>query len=224
MPPKSTGLKWPPDQKVFDAFNASLSSITGPWYRVFLSANSNTPLYFGAHSSSRFDPKSGRFGVCYFARTPESAFAEALDHLIDENGALESIHARSRFISSFMISPKGRNEPRAYDLTGKGLRRFHATPEYLNGSTARGFHCSRAWANRLMNHPSESSGILYRGRASNEPCLALFGPKNRGFEIAETEYYSAFEDRKTRTRLSEAMDFHKWTVDFRHPLIDPEDF
>ncbi|MFP4069650.1 MAG: RES family NAD+ phosphorylase [Opitutales bacterium] len=124
VPPKSTGLKWPPDQKVFDAFNASLSSITGPWYRVFLSANSNTPLYFGAHSSSRFDPKSGRFGVCYFARTPESAFAEALDHLIDENGALESIHARSRFISSFMISPKGRNEPRAYDLTGKGAPTF----------------------------------------------------------------------------------------------------
>ncbi len=128
----------------------------------------NEPLWFGTgrHPVNRFDDARGEFGVCYFGRTREAAFAETFlrqppvrllsREFIDTLGFAEfSVRRSLRVVQSY----------------GPGLARLGATSAVASGP----YEVTRRWSRAFWQHPSAPDGIQYRCRHDDaEMAIALY--------------------------------------------------
>ena len=178
---------------------------TGKWYRVVPSDFAKSPLYFGNHGTGRFDHQDGTFGVCYLGDTPEAAFAETLNRLLEDGKFLQLSEAKSKILFEFEFT----GEADCIDLSGVGLSTVGATLECFTRTGTSGYADSQEWGRQLMEHPANAAGLHYLGRRAGESCLALFGtPGGSGFGKRRAK---TLRIRQTgKISLTESQTFADW--------------
>ena len=119
------------------------------------------PLWFGVGQApvNRFDDPRQEYGVCYFGRTREAAFAETLLR-----------RAPVRLVSREFIDARGFAEftvqrplqlVRAY---GSGLAQLGTTAAIASGP----YTTARLWSRALWEHPSSPDGVQYHCRHDDD--------------------------------------------------------
>jgi hypothetical protein len=120
----------------------------------------------GQPPRGRWDSPDGRFGVCYLAEQPFTAFAECL---LRRPGvmALEMEDLKDRALAVIRTL----REVRLVAMHGAGLHAVGATAAACTGP----YGVSRAWAAALHAHPEKPDGIRYRARHDDDGfAIALF--------------------------------------------------
>jgi hypothetical protein len=128
----------------------------------------NDPLWFGpgARPVNRFDDPSGEFGVCYFGRTRDAAFAETLLRQPPVR-VISRAFADTLGFEEFTVR-RSLHIVQAYDA---GLARTGATSAIASG--AHGI--ARRWSRAFWEHLSRPDGIQYRCRHDDgEMAIALY--------------------------------------------------
>jgi len=123
-------------------------------------------LFFSRQGIFRFDSPVGKWGVCYVAADVETAFLEVYADAIRKK-ALAYPDLDDRMVWKVSI-PSDLNLLR---LSGPTLSKIKAT---LQCFVSR-YTLSQAWGRAFMEHPANLDGVIYQGRQSGSPCVALFG-------------------------------------------------
>jgi len=138
---------------------------TTTFYRLTHESNVS-PIFFSRLGKFRFDSPASKWGVCYLAEDIETAclevFADRIRKgVIDFSALHEAIVWRITVAADLGLLP----------LSGPTLTKIRAT---LQCFVSR-YTLSQAWARALMTHPADFDGVIYSGRQSAAPCIALFG-------------------------------------------------
>ena len=152
-----------------------------PCFRIHRTIHN--PLWFGpdkmAPVSGRFNGPSYEYGVCYFGRSVDVAFAETLLR----NPAyrlLSRVDLDERSISTAHLT----RDIRLVKLYGPGLSRLRITAETVHGP----HDTCRKLALELWRHDESVDGIAYHSRFDDdELCVALFDRARDGVAIDRTE-------------------------------------
>lgn len=128
----------------------------------------NEPLWFGARTQpvNRFDDPQGEYGVCYFGRTRDAAFAETL---LRQPPVRVISRAFADTLSFAEFS--ARRSLRVVQSYDAGLARIGATSAIASGTHG----IARRWSRAFWEHPSKPDGIQYRCRHDDgEMAIALY--------------------------------------------------
>jgi hypothetical protein len=126
------------------------------------------PLNWSRAGLYRFDSVEARWGVCYTAETIGTAVIEVFGDAI-RHGRLAFTELDERRVWKIQIPPT----LRVLRLAGETLPRIRATAQCFVSR----YPLSQEWGRAFMAHPADLEGVIYIGRQSGSPCLALFGSK-----------------------------------------------
>ncbi len=166
----------PPAQSDFDALplGTLTRTVEGTFYRLH-SLNTATgaawdPLHFSSRGTSRFDPIGGK-GTLYLAAEPAGALMEVFD---DRWGPIGSLgrSVTNQELKEWWVTAVDVAPIEVFDATGRNLSKLGTDAQLLTGD----YPTTQLWAQRLMDHPQNVGGILYRSR--HDPTrldVALFG-------------------------------------------------
>jgi hypothetical protein len=139
------------------------------WFRLS-SRRHASPLYWSREGRYRFDSKDARWGVCYAATSIRAAFQEVFGDKIRHGAPLDWTEVSE--VRVWRINtPSGL---RGLDLFGEALSVIDATLQCFVSSYPK----SQRWGAALMNHPADLDALVYLGRRSGAPCLAVFGDED----------------------------------------------
>jgi len=159
----------PPPPPLRDAarYQLPLTSLAGPWVRIFRFAPGRSPLYFGSARTYRFDDPLGRFGMLYPAEHLAGAFIETFGRAVGQHLiAVPNLQARH------LASVRATRPLKLVDLRGRHLAALGATGELTAG---RDYARSQRWSRWFYSHPQRLDGLLYPCRHDPEQrAVALF--------------------------------------------------
>ena len=136
----------------------------GAWFRIH--RLDYEPLFFGRSGESRFDARSGEYGVLYVAADPTGAFVETLGRATGER-LVSLTELRRRGLSRITV----RRPLRLVDLTGTGLAQIGAEERLCAGDYA----VAQRWSLTLWQHPQRPDGLAYRSRHDpSRVCAAIY--------------------------------------------------
>ena len=169
-------LAAPLAQSDFDALplGTLTKPVAGTFYRLH-SLNTATgtawdPLHFSVRGTSRFDPVGGA-GTLYLAAELAGALMEVFDDRWGPVGSLGR-SVTSQELKEWWVTLVSIPSVEVFDATGRNLSKLGTDAQLLTGDYAT----TQQWAQRLMDHPQQIGGILYRSR--HDPVqldVALFG-------------------------------------------------
>lgn len=154
----------PPAQSEFDALplGTLTKTVEGAFYRLH-SLNTAIgaawdPLHFSARGTSRFDPVGGA-GALYLAAELAGALMEAFDDRWGPVGSLGRSVTRQE-LNEWWVTLVDVPLIEMFDATGRNLSKLGTDAQLLTGD----YPTTQLWARRLMDHPQQVGGILYRSR------------------------------------------------------------
>jgi hypothetical protein len=125
-----------------------------------------SPLFFSRRGVFRFDSDTAKWGVCYLAEDIQTAclevFADRIRKRVIDFSALHE---------SIVWQVNVPHDLNLLVLGGANLTNIRATVQCFVSR----YSLSQEWARGLMEHPCDLDGLVYTGRQSGEPCVALFG-------------------------------------------------
>jgi hypothetical protein len=124
------------------------------------------PLHWSRSGAYRFDSPAARWGVCYAAETIGTAVIEVWGDAFRQK-RVPFAELDERRVWKIEIPPA----LRVLRLAGETLPRIRATAQCFVSR----YSLSQEWGVAFMAHPAELDGVIYLGRQSGSPCLALFG-------------------------------------------------
>ena len=154
----------PPVQSDFDALplGTLTQTVAGPFYRLH-SLNTATgtawdPLHFSVRGTTRFDPIGG-MGTLYLAAELAGALMEVFDDRWGPVGSLGRSVTRQE-LKEWWVTLVDVPSIEVFDATGRNLSKLGTDAQLLTGD----YPTTQLWAQRLMDHPQQIGGILYRSR------------------------------------------------------------
>lgn len=164
MGKKTAGkLNQPPSQADFNtiALGGLCRNITGVFYRLHSTdptGNAWPPVHFSKRGNSRFDPTTG-IGTLCVAASLAGAMMEVFD---DHWGPVASIgrSVTEQQLSQTWITRVSLPNVNLFDATGANLSKIGTDAQLLTGK----YTTTRKWTKRVMEHPQQVDGVLYRSR------------------------------------------------------------
>ena len=150
-------------------------TLTGFWYNLRWEDYAVPDKTFFASTTGRLTPDSGSVPCLYLARERETAFEELYGDFFDAaekagtDYNLPLIEATKRVFLRTTSPVK----LRVYDLTAKGAAKRIGLD--LGTLYAPAIEHTRAFAQRLHDHPARFDGVLYRSRLMNTRCVVTWG-------------------------------------------------
>jgi hypothetical protein len=138
------------------------------WFRLARAAYSS-PLFFSRQGIFRFDSDTAKWGVCYLAQDIPTAVMEVFADRIRAR-RLDYSELEEELVWKITVP----HDLNLLQLAGPTLTKIKATVQCFVSRYA----LSQEWGRALMNHPADLDGVIYTGRQSGLPCLALFGDMN----------------------------------------------
>lgn len=146
----------------------ALDTVPAPrraWFRL-CSARHRSPLHFSREGLYRFDSPAAKWGVCYLADDIITGVMEVCADRIRKR-RLDFEELDDLRVWQVTVLP----DLNLLRLTGPALAKIRATLQCFVSRYA----LSQEWARAFMTHPADLDGVVYLGRQSGLPCLALFG-------------------------------------------------
>jgi hypothetical protein len=144
----------------------ALSQVQRTWFRLS-PKRYRSPIFWSRQGRYRFDSPGARWGICYAASSILAAFQEVFGDKIRYKKPLDWREISGLCAWSITVPA----EFRALELFGANLSVIHATLQRFVSSYAK----SQRWGAALMKHPADLNALIYIGRRSGAPCLAMFG-------------------------------------------------
>ncbi|MDQ6674543.1 MAG: RES family NAD+ phosphorylase [Chloroflexota bacterium] len=156
-----------------------LTSLAGPWLRIFRVAPGRSPLYFGKACIYRFDDPLGQYGVLYAADQLAGAFIETFGRAVGQH-LIAVRELRERHLATV----RARRLLQLVDLRGRHLPALGGTGEL---STGRDYVRAQQWSRWFYRHPQRPDGLLYPCRHDPEQqAVALFDGTEGELEAQDT--------------------------------------
>lgn len=179
MRKKTAGkINQPPEQADFDKINLTgfCTQVQVVFYRLHSTnlgdpnGNPWAPVHFSKRNNTRFDPKSGVGTLCV-GETLAGAMMEVFD---DQWGPVGSIgrSVTEAQLSQTWVTRVSLPNVSLFDATGPNLSKIGTDAQVLTGK----YTTTRKWAVKMMLHPDQIDGVLYRSRHDlDRKNIALFG-------------------------------------------------
>jgi hypothetical protein len=148
----------------------SLARVSGTWFR-FSPTRYPSPIFWSRQGIYRFDSSDARWGVCYLASSPLGALLEVFGDKITYRKPLDwkEIEQRSVWLVRTPDTLRG------FELLNENLSLIGATLQCFVSSYPK----SQRWGAALMRHPADLEALVYMGRKSGAPCLAMLGDREK---------------------------------------------
>ncbi len=160
----------------------SLAKVAGTWFR-FSPKRYPSPIFWSRKGIYRFDSPDARWGVCYLASSIVGALQEVFGDKIAYRKPIDrkEIEQRSVWLVRTPDTLKG------FELFNQNLSVIGATLQCFVSSYPK----SQRWGAALMRHPAALEALVYMGRKSGAPCLAMLGDSNN-----ERRYQSLLQTQR----------------------------
>jgi hypothetical protein len=165
-----------------------LAKASNTWFR-FSPKRYPSPIFWNRQGIYRFDSPEARWGVCYLASSIVGALLEVFGDKITYRKPLDwsEIEQRSVWLVRTPDTLQG------FELFNENLSVIGATLQCFVSSYPK----SQRWASALMRHPSDLEALVYIGRKSGAPCLAILGASEnqRAYQsLLQTQRLGALSD------------------------------
>jgi hypothetical protein len=157
-----------PPRPLADFSTIALDTVTARqtiWFRLSDAAYAS-PLFFSRQGIFRFDSATAKWGVCYLAQDIPTSIMEVFSDRIRAR-RLDYTELDEERVWTITVP----RDLTLLELAGPILPKIKAT---LQCFVSR-YTLSQEWGRAFMEHPAELDGVIYTGRQSGLPCLALFG-------------------------------------------------
>jgi RES domain len=143
-----------------------LAKVSNRWFR-FSPKRYPSPIFWSRQGIYRFDLPDARWGVCYLASSLVGALLEVFGDKINYRKPInwKEIEQRSAWLVRTPDTLRG------FELFNENLSIIGATLQCFVSSYPK----SQRWGAALMRHPADLEALVYMGRKSGAPCLALLG-------------------------------------------------
>jgi RES domain len=144
----------------------SLANVSNRWFR-FSPKRYPSPIFWSRQGIYRFDSPNARWGVCYLANSIVGALQEVFGDKITYRKPLDCKEIEQR--SVWLVRTP--DTLRGVELFNQNLSVIGATLQCFVSSYPK----SQRWGAALMRHPADLEALVYMGRKSGAPCLAMLG-------------------------------------------------
>jgi RES domain-containing protein len=143
-----------------------LAKISSTWFR-FSPKRYPSPIFWSRQGIYRFDSPDARWGVRYLASSIVSTLPEVFGDKINRRKPIDwkEIEQRSVWLVRTPDTLRG------FELFNENLSVIGASLQCFVSSYPK----SQRWGAALMRHPSDLEALVYMGRKSEAPCLAMLG-------------------------------------------------